>query len=84
MSHEDVAVQRQFCAKFINQCVKPYTKCFRRLLCAFYPRALLVIYAGIALKLEKLGSIFFKNFNLCSSLPSVVTDNRFSALINRI
>ena len=60
MSHEDIAVQRQFCAKLITQCVKPYTKCFCRLLCEFYQRALLVIYAGIALKLEKLGSIFLK------------------------
>ena len=58
MSHEDIAVQRQFCAKVITQCVKPYTKCFCRLLCEFYQRAWLVIYAGIALKLEKLGSIF--------------------------
>ena len=60
MSHEDIAVQRQFCAKFIIQCVKPYTKCFCRLLCEFYQKALLVIYAGTALKLEKLGSIFKK------------------------
>ena len=60
MSHEDIAVQRQFCAKVITQCVKPYTKCSRRLLCEFYQRALLVIYAGIALKLERLGSIFLK------------------------
>ena len=58
MSHEDIAVQRQFGAKIITQCVNPFTKCFCRLLCEFYQRALLVIYAGIALKLEKLGSIF--------------------------
>ena len=58
MSHEDIAVQRQFGAKIITQCVNPFTKCFCRLLCEFYQRALLVIYAGIALNLKNLAQFF--------------------------
>ena len=40
----------------------------------------LLIFAGIALKLEKNGPIFLIHVLTCPSLPSIVRENRFQVL----
>ena len=74
----------QFCAKSITYCLQIYTKCSsetrRKISNEFYQGELtiiiiLVIFEGMASKLEKIGPIF-SSFNPFPSLPSVATDDR--------
>ena len=80
---KDIAVLGQFCAEVIT-CLHPYTKCYCRVMLKISNKIhqgaqtiiiSLVIFTGVALKLENVDSTF-SSFNSFPSLPLVATDDR--------
>ena len=80
---QDIAVLGQFSAEVITSSLYPYKKCscivMKRISIKFHQKALnhkmfLVVFAGIALKLEKVCHIF-SCFNPCLSFQALAKDN---------